>query len=413
MATVQEPRAGNRYETFVEAELSRARRRIHAQDVGVAALGFLAGTLAYALGMVVLDRWLDLSETVRQIGLFGYLTGAGAYAMFVLSRPFRREVNPYFAARQVELAVPGAKNSVISWLDLHAEPLPESIRAAVSQKAAADLKKADVDEVVRDSPADLDRRRRRRGVHRRVDPVLPVSAESVSFAVGPGVYAVWLGRDRQSNHVEPAPTGDRRRDRAGQYPGRFSRRSVGPGAGPGRGRRGPPAIPLQPGRPGLGGDAARTVAPRSARVRRPRAGRPRAERVRLPDRRRRRGDAGISRPGPVVAVDREVRGRLPLPPVFPVPRSDRRNAEHRGTPRHPGDPDRPDEPHRQSGRACVPAGPRGSGRTAADPGRVGPRSAGDSAVPVRPRRTMRNTRSHSSHPMASGTRTRSRTRSRS
>jgi hypothetical protein len=150
MATVQEPRTGNRFESFVESQLSRARRRIQAQDVGTAALGLLAGTLAYTLGMVLLDRWLDLSETARQIGLFGYLAAAISYAAIVLTRPLRREVNPYFAARRVERAVPGAKNSVVSWLDLHAEPLPESIKAAVSQKAAADIKKADVDEVVRD-----------------------------------------------------------------------------------------------------------------------------------------------------------------------------------------------------------------------------------------------------------------------
>jgi hypothetical protein len=150
MATVQEPRAGNRFESFVEAELGRARRRIQAQDIGTAALGLIAGTLAYALGMVLLDRWLDLSDTARQVGLFGYLAAAVTYAAVVLTRPLRREVNPYFAARRVERAVPGAKNSVVSWLDLHAEPLPASIKAAVSQKAAADIKKADVDEVVRD-----------------------------------------------------------------------------------------------------------------------------------------------------------------------------------------------------------------------------------------------------------------------
>jgi hypothetical protein len=150
MATVQEPRAGNRFESFVEAELGRARRRIQSQDIGTAALGLIAGTLAYALGMVLLDRWLDLSDTVRQIGLFGYLAAAVAFAAVVFTRSLRREVNPYFAARRVERAVPGAKNSVVSWLDLHAAALPASIKAAVSQKAAADIKKADVDEVVRD-----------------------------------------------------------------------------------------------------------------------------------------------------------------------------------------------------------------------------------------------------------------------
>src|SRR5258708_5259950 len=102
MATVQEPRAGNRFESFVEAELGRARRRIQSQDIGTAALGLVAGTLAYALGMVLLDRWLDLSDTFRQIGLFSYFAAAVACAAIVLTRSLRREVNPYFAARRVE-----------------------------------------------------------------------------------------------------------------------------------------------------------------------------------------------------------------------------------------------------------------------------------------------------------------------
>src|SRR5438067_2374441 len=138
MATVQTP---PRHETFVEAELARARGRIRSQDVGIAALGLVVGTLAYALGMVLLDRWLQLPTLARQLALAGYLAAAGAYVAVVLLRPFRREVNPYFAARQVERAVPGAKNSVVSWLDLRDEPLPPSIRAAVGLKAASDLKR--------------------------------------------------------------------------------------------------------------------------------------------------------------------------------------------------------------------------------------------------------------------------------
>src|SRR5207248_6119478 len=78
MATVQEPKAG-RYDSYVESELTRARRRIQAQDVGTASLGLLAGTLAYALGMVLLDRWLNLPDAARQVALFGYLAAAIAY----------------------------------------------------------------------------------------------------------------------------------------------------------------------------------------------------------------------------------------------------------------------------------------------------------------------------------------------
>src|SRR5437016_3514346 len=86
MATVQEPRAG-RAEAFVGDQIDRARRRIQAQDVGVAALGLVAGTLAYMLSMVLLDRWLNLPDAARQVALFGYLVAAVAYAGLILTRP--------------------------------------------------------------------------------------------------------------------------------------------------------------------------------------------------------------------------------------------------------------------------------------------------------------------------------------
>jgi hypothetical protein len=151
MATVQEPvRAANRHETFVDSEIARASRRIRTHDAGVAALGLVLGTLVYALTMVLLDRAFDLPAAFRQFALLGYLVAAGLFAAIVLSRPVRRQVNPYYAARQVERAVPAAKNSVVNWLDLRDEPLPQTIRAALGARAASDLTKADLDEVLHD-----------------------------------------------------------------------------------------------------------------------------------------------------------------------------------------------------------------------------------------------------------------------
>ena len=40
--------------------------------------------------------------------------------------------------------MPDAKNSVINWLDLHDEPLPEATKAALGVRAARALKKADL-----------------------------------------------------------------------------------------------------------------------------------------------------------------------------------------------------------------------------------------------------------------------------
>jgi hypothetical protein len=151
MATVQEPtRAAGRHESFVAAQIDRATRRIRGHDVGIATLGLIAGALAYTLVMILLDRWLVLPALVRQAACGLAFAAAIAYAALVLSRPFRRTINPFYAARQVERTIPGAKNSVVNWLDLHDDNLPPAIRQALSHKAAVDLDHADIDAAVRD-----------------------------------------------------------------------------------------------------------------------------------------------------------------------------------------------------------------------------------------------------------------------
>src|SRR3954447_22213898 len=94
--------AAGRYDTFVAAQLSRAERRIRALDLTAALLGFAAGTLAYAVVIVLVDRQFLLSLSARKAALFLYALGAGVYLWLTVLRPLRRRVNPYYAARQVE-----------------------------------------------------------------------------------------------------------------------------------------------------------------------------------------------------------------------------------------------------------------------------------------------------------------------
>src|SRR5208283_4148169 len=96
----------------------------------------------------LLDRWLNLPSLIRQVALGVYVVGAAAYILFAMVRPLMRQINPYYAARKVEQFVPGAKNSVINWLDLRDRKLPPAIRGAVGQRAARDLGKADLDQAL-------------------------------------------------------------------------------------------------------------------------------------------------------------------------------------------------------------------------------------------------------------------------
>jgi collagen type III alpha len=151
MATVQEPRSRPTYDDILDARLNRARQQVRAADLTVAALGLVALTFGFGLVMLLLDRWLELPTIVRQFALGGFLVAATVYVLKVLRRPFSETINPYYAARQVERTLPESKNSLVSWLDLRDEPLPVTVREAVSRRAASDLDRADMDEAVRDT----------------------------------------------------------------------------------------------------------------------------------------------------------------------------------------------------------------------------------------------------------------------
>src|SRR5262249_5529393 len=121
---------------------------IRSLDTTAAVLVFLIGSVAYALGMALVDRALVLPTWVRLLALLSYLVGAAVFLAYALGRPLLRRVNPYYAARQLEQTLPGAKNSVVNWLDLHDQNLPPVIHNALGARAAKDLSRADLEQAV-------------------------------------------------------------------------------------------------------------------------------------------------------------------------------------------------------------------------------------------------------------------------
>ncbi len=151
MATLSAPgkaTSASKSESYVSEQLTRAERRIRLLDLTTAGCLFLAGTLLFAVLMALCDQRWQFSAPVRQLGLLLYLAGAGAYLGLTVVRPLLRRINPYYAARQVEQTLPGAKNSVINWLDLHEQKLAPAIRNALGGRAAKDLARADLEKAI-------------------------------------------------------------------------------------------------------------------------------------------------------------------------------------------------------------------------------------------------------------------------
>jgi len=141
-----------KYEAFVEQKLAKARGRIRLLDFTAGLLGFLIGTMIFALVMGWLDRWLQFSLATRQTALVLFGLAAASYFAVVFIRPWLRRLNSYYAARQVEHVLPGAKNSVINWLDLRHQTLPSAIRGALSLRAAKDIGQANMEDAINGQP---------------------------------------------------------------------------------------------------------------------------------------------------------------------------------------------------------------------------------------------------------------------
>ncbi len=138
----------NRYEGVIESQLARAEGRIRGIDCTSGILAVVALTLAYGLLAGLCDRLFTLSGSIRLFAFLAYLSGAGFLLWRLVFLPLTRQINPLYAALKVEKTLPGAKNSVVNWLDLHDQPLAASIRSALGQRAAKDLGQADVEAAV-------------------------------------------------------------------------------------------------------------------------------------------------------------------------------------------------------------------------------------------------------------------------
>ena len=151
MATVPAPpktTPSAKYDAIVAVHLARAERRVRMLDLAVGLLGFLALSLVYVLVMVLLHWKLQLPTVVRQLFLIGYLLGTGAFLTWQVVLPFRRPINPRFAALQLERTLSGAKNSVVNFIDLRDDNLPPAIRSALGRRAAKDAGQADVEQAI-------------------------------------------------------------------------------------------------------------------------------------------------------------------------------------------------------------------------------------------------------------------------
>ena len=139
------PDAVNAHSNLVTAAIGEISSKLRLQELlfGIGALA--AWGLAYLAIVMLLDRWLQLPDWVRQLGFVGSLGIAAVIAYGWIVRPLQRRLNPRFIARRVEATIPDAKNALINWIDLQERDLPASVKTAMNARAAAGVREADLE----------------------------------------------------------------------------------------------------------------------------------------------------------------------------------------------------------------------------------------------------------------------------
>ena len=103
---------------------------------------------AYGLIVILLDRFLTLSSLARQFLFAGFAVSVGWWIYKRILTPLVQSVNPIYAALILEQAIPDAKNSLVNWVDLKNDRIPESVKLALGKRAAKDLKPHEDEEFV-------------------------------------------------------------------------------------------------------------------------------------------------------------------------------------------------------------------------------------------------------------------------
>lgn len=151
MAAVLEPKTdpASKYATQVDEQIDQATDRIRFHDLAFGGVLLLVIGLVYTIAAVVLDKYLVLPEWVRQVGLLGFLTTVAAVAYFTIIRPLRRQINPMYAAVQVEKTIDNAKNSVAGYVESRQNGgVNQAVQAAMAGRAARSMGQADLNRAV-------------------------------------------------------------------------------------------------------------------------------------------------------------------------------------------------------------------------------------------------------------------------
>jgi hypothetical protein len=184
MATLTEKPA-SKHQGFIRERLESTLRRIRFLDLTTGLLGLVALLLAYLACMIGLDVIFRLADGTRQVFTLFFLLGTAAYAWFWVIRPLRREINPHYAARQLEQSAGEGRHHVVNWIDLENQPVPAVYRITLDRRTARDLEEAEPEQAISNRPLYL---------VGGLTAALFLGVVILFILLGPGPFGAYFGR---------------------------------------------------------------------------------------------------------------------------------------------------------------------------------------------------------------------------
>ncbi|MCA9111544.1 MAG: hypothetical protein KDA52_16445, partial [Planctomycetaceae bacterium] len=141
------------YDEFIDFQVQKTRAGIKANDLLTALIGGSVAVLTYVLIFAVFDHWIvdgGFSRGMRLALLALLVTGLTGWCMWKLVLPYFRNVSALYAAKEIELAEPAFRSTLVTLVDLKRagrEVSPE-IRAVLEKRAGLGLTHMDVEHAV-------------------------------------------------------------------------------------------------------------------------------------------------------------------------------------------------------------------------------------------------------------------------
>ncbi|MBX3438262.1 MAG: hypothetical protein KF861_12280, partial [Planctomycetaceae bacterium] len=141
------------YDEFIDFQVQKTRAGIKTNDLLTSLIGAAAVLLAYVLVFAVFDHWViegGFSRGLR-IGLLGLLlVGLGAWFTWKLAIPYFRRISALYAAREIELAEPAFRSTLLTLVDLKkaGRTVAPEIRAVLERRVGLGLTHMNVEQAV-------------------------------------------------------------------------------------------------------------------------------------------------------------------------------------------------------------------------------------------------------------------------